>query len=228
MNRIKQWIAIWHLKKFLKANKTGWVITQRGNEYSIEPIKRNELGGYDTIGTDEVVEDNAGLMHNLMGVPLGLRVDDQRPIVDVLSAQVGKEVAHKLPDGGEIKQGEQFTIEQLQDMLMVGKFRTDNGLIHYVNPFVHIDGSKVVDLRHVAKLFVHDSDPDAPRKAAANAIEAERAVADDRFSEVVKYGMLLGAVLIGFGLASYSGGGGAGGSSSIDLGVGMISLWGGL
>jgi len=90
MNRIKQWIAIWHLKKFLKSNKTGWVITQRGNEYSIEPIKRNELGGYDTIGTDEVVEDNAGLMHNLMGVPLGLRVDDQRPIVDVLSAQVAK------------------------------------------------------------------------------------------------------------------------------------------
>jgi hypothetical protein len=74
---------------------------------------------------------------------------------------------------------------------------------------------------------MHDSDPDAPRKAAANAIEAERAVANDKYSEIMKYGMLLGAVLIGFSLASYSGGSG-GGNTSIDLGVGMITLWGGL
>jgi hypothetical protein len=227
MNRIKQILALWHLKRFLKANKTGWVITQRGNEYSIEPIKRDETGAYETIGTEETVEDNAGLMHNLHGVPLGLRVDDQRPIVDVLAAQVGKEVAHKLPDGGEIKEGEQFTIQQLEDMLLVGKFRTDAGLIHYLNPFVTVDGDSIVDLRHVAKLFQHDSDPDAPRKAAANAIEAERAVSQSKYGEIMKYGMLLGAVLIGFGLASYSGGGG-GGNSSIDLGVGMISLWAGL
>ena len=227
MNRIKQIVALWHLKRFLKANKTGWVITQRGNEYSIEPIKRDEAGTYETIGTEETVEDNAGLMHNLHGVPLGLRVDDQRPIVDVLAAQVGKEVAHKLPDGGEIKEGEQFTIQQLEDMLLVGKFRTDAGLIHYLNPFVTVDGDSIVDLRHVAKLFQHDSDPDAPRKAAANAIEAERAVSQSKYGEIMKYGMLLGAVLIGFGLASYSGGGG-GGNSSIDLGVGMISMWGGL
>lgn len=228
MNRIKQLLALWHLKRFLRSNKKGWVLTQRGNEYTVEPLKRDKSGMYQAIGTDEYIEDNAGMMHNLYGIPLGLRVDDQRPVTDVVTAQVGKEVANKLPDGGMITEGQTFTVEELEDMLLVGKFQTQAGTVHYVNPFVHVEPDNIVDLRHVAKLFQHDSDPDAPAKVAANAIEAERAVSQSNYSDVVKYGVLLGAVILGFGLANYSGGGGGGGGGSIDLGVGMISFYLGL
>ena len=77
MNRIQRWMADRRLRKALRSNRHGWVLTQRGNEYDIEPIQREEdTGMYLTADSDEYIEDHAGMMHTLEGVPFGLRRDD--------------------------------------------------------------------------------------------------------------------------------------------------------
>ena len=221
MNRIQRWMADRRLRKALRSNRHGWVLTQRGNEYDIEPIEREEdTGMYVTADSDEYIEDNAGMMHTLEGVPFGLRRDDSRPIVDVVAAQVAEGAASKLPDGGTIAEDDRFTIEEISERLLVGKFR--NGLgetIHYLNPFVHVDSGHVVDLRNIGKLFLHDSNPDAPRKAAENALEAERALNDGfQWGELGRYAMFVVMLVLGYGFGAQSSGAG------ISLGI-MIMPW---
>jgi len=148
-------------------------------------------------------------MHTLNGVPFGLRRDDSRPIVDVISAQIAEGAATKLPDGGTIRADDELSIGEIQDRLLVGKFRNGEGqIIHYVNPFVQAENS-VVDLRNIAKLFVHDSNPDAPRKAAENALEAERALDDGyNLGEIAQYGMFIALLVLGYGFGAQSSGAG--------------------
>jgi hypothetical protein len=221
MNRIKRWWAERHIRKGLRSNANGWVLTQRGKEYDIEPITREEdTGMYVTEDTDEYIEDNAGMMHTCHGVPFGLRRDDSRPIVDVVAAQVADGAARKLPDGGTINETDQFTIEEISKRLLVGKFRNGRGeTIHYLNPFVHVDPDELVDLRNIGKLFLHDSNPDAPRKAAENALEAERALDDGiQWGELGRYAMFIVMLVLGYGFGSQSSG------SGISIGL-MLMPW---
>jgi len=221
MNRLTRWWADRRIRRALRSNGEGWVLTQRGNEYRIEPITREEdTGMYKTEDSDDYIEDNAGMMHTLMGVPFGLRRDDSRPVVDVVAAQVGEGAASKLPDGGTISAEDTFTIEEISERLLVGKFRNDHGeVIHYLNPFVHIDSDELVDLRNIGKLFLHDSNPDAPRKAAENALEAERAL-DDGYdlSQIVQFGMMVVFLVLGYGFGSQTSG------SGISIGL-MLLPW---
>jgi len=210
MNRIKEWWAKRSIRRGLQANKDGWVLTQAGNNYEMEPITREEdTDMYRTLGSEQYIEDNSGMMHTLDGVPFGLRRDDSRPIVDVISAQIAEGAASKLPDGGTIRADDELSIGEIQDRLLVGKFRNGEGqVIHYVNPFVEADNS-VVDLRNIAKLFVHDSNPDAPRKAAENALEAERALDDGyNLGELARYGMFIAVLVLGYGFGAQSSGAG--------------------
>jgi len=221
MNRIKRWWTDRHLRKALRANAEGWVLTQRGNEYQIEPITREQdTGMYKTVDSEEYIEDHSGMMHTLKGVPFGLRRDDSRPVVDVVAAQVAQGAAAKLPDGGTITADDTFTIEEISERLLVGKFRNDHGeVIHYLNPFVHVDTDELVDLRNIGKLFLHDSNPDAPRKAAENALEAERALDEGyNLSEIARYGMMIALLVLGYGFGSQSSG------SGISIGL-MLMPW---
>jgi len=211
MNRIYKWWNDRRLRKFLNANEDGWVLTQKGNRYSMDRIIREEdTGMYKTAESEEYIEDNAGMMHTIGGVPFGLRRDDSRPIVDIASAEIANEAANKLPDGGAIKPDDTFTIEEISERLMVGKFRNGRGEeIHYLNPFVEVDSDKIVDLRNIGKLFHHDANPDAPRKAAENALEAERALDEGvDLGELGKYGMFVLMLVLGYGFGSQTSGGG--------------------
>jgi len=92
-------------------------------------------------------------------------------------------------------------------------------VIHYLNPFVHVDANELVDLRNIGKLFLHDSNPDAPRKAAENALEAERALEDGYdLSQVVQYGMMVVMLVLGYGFGSQTSG------SGINIGL-MLLPW---
>jgi len=93
-------------------------------------------------------------------------------------------------------------------LTQAGNRNGEGQIIHYVNPFVEAENS-VVDLRNIAKLFVHDSNPDAPRKAAENALEAERAL-DDSYDlgQIAQYGMFIALLVLGYGFGAQSSGAG--------------------
>ncbi len=38
---LKQRLAGWAFKKLLRSNGDGWVLTQRGNQYTIDPLDRD-------------------------------------------------------------------------------------------------------------------------------------------------------------------------------------------
>jgi len=231
------------LRKILQSNRAGWVLTQRGTTYELDPVERDSDANCYKIGDGddtEYVEDTAGMMHSLEGVPLGLRLEGERPIVDVETVEsiVGQET--KVMDGGEIEPVDgdewpadpdpdphdlaEFDTDELEDHFIIGKKTGKRRKILYVNPFTLRERiPDLVDLREAPKALQHDTDPDTPRKAAANAVEAERATLSD-WGEVWDFAKYAGAFLLG-GIATYmgttaSGGGGGGGvTESVDVGL---------
>jgi hypothetical protein len=58
------------------------------------------------------------------------------------------------------------------------------------------------------RLFRHGADPNTPKKAATNAIEAERAKSARDLGELLEWGKIAGSFLLGAIVAEYFGGGG--------------------
>ena len=224
MFNIKQKLAGWAFKKLLRSNGDGWVLTQRGNQYTIDPVERDaETDAYIT-NDGEYLEDHIGRMKILHGVPFGLRLEQFRQVTDVEDAAVASAADDKVTDGGQLDVNEPITIAQIIERLKVGELFTNNGRIVIVNPFHRLsDQPDIVDLRPTMRLFRHGADPNTPQKAATNAVEAERAKQPRDLTGLAQMGSVFGAFLLGAIVVEYFGGGGGGGGS-IDIGL-MILPW---
>jgi hypothetical protein len=227
IQKYKRWKAYRHLKKFLNSNKEGWLLTQRGNRYTLDPVTRDADSDAFTVefdGETEYVEDNVGMMHYLGGVPFGLRNENARPIVDATSAAVAQTETGKINDEHQLSVDDSLTLSQIIDRLTVGTVYTENGSVMIVNPFHALeDEPDIVDLRSVMRLFRHDADPKTPIKAAKNAIKAERAVSGFDWSNAAQIGGMLGAFLLGAIATEFIAGSAGGGMPEVNLGL-MILL----
>lgn len=221
------------LRQVLRSNKTGWLLTQRGTRYTLDPVTRDEDAGVYRVGSEddaEYAEDSAGLMHTLEGVPLGLRLERQRSIVDVDMAESAHAAAEKRADGGLLAADDpkEKTLAEVEDDLIVGKVRGDQRDQLYINPFAARDMiPDVLDLRNAAKLMRHDSDPNTPRKTAKNATEAERAFeswGDLKEMGKVAMGFVLGMVATYAGTTAGGGGGGGNPADAVNIGLSIVPV----
>jgi len=213
MNKIHDWM----LDRVLKSNKDdGWLIVQRGNNYSLEPADYDSDADAFVVehdGDEQYYEDTAGMMHTMRGVPVGLATDEARPIVDVETAKTATEAEQKMTDGGLLSADEMLSIDEIINRLKVGTVNTSYGTAHIINPFHRLeDEPDIVDLRESVRLYPRESMPDTPRKAADNAVEAERATQGLSMGKVGDWvqivgSFLMGAITVEF-IAGSSGGGG--------------------
>lgn len=236
------WLRDGLLRKILQSNREGWIMTQRGTTYDLDPVERDSDANCYKIGSGddvEYVEDTAGMMHSLEGVPLGLRLEGERPIVDIESAESAVAHDQKVMDGGEIEPVSKedavspepsvddlsgFDMDDLEERFIIGKKKGRNRKILYCNPYVLREKvPDIVDLRDTPKTLTHDTDPDTPRKAAANAVEAERATLSDwgdvwDFAKIAS-AFMTGAIATYIGTTATGGGGGGGAAPSVDVGL---------
>jgi len=213
MNKIHSWM----LDRVLSSNKEdGWLIVQRGNSYSLEPADYDSDADAFVVehnGDEQYYEDTAGLMHTMRGVPVGLATDEARPIVDTDTASTATTAEQKMTDGGLLSAETTLTVDEIVNRLKVGSVNTQYGQAHIINPFHALeDEPDVVDLRESVRLFPQESSPDTPRKAADNAVEAERATQGLSMGKVGDWvqivgSFIMGAITVEF-IAGSSGGGG--------------------
>lgn len=232
------------LRQILRSNKTGWVLTQRGTRYTLDPLDRDEDANCYKIekrDKEEYAEDTAGMMHTLEGVPLGLRLEGERPMVDVETAESAAAQEKKILDGGKIEEFddderpddpetdvmdlEEMDVEEVEEHFIVGEKIGSKRKLLYINPFcLREQIPDIVDLRAAPKALKHDTDPDTPRKAAKNAVEAERSFSS--WSDLKEFGKVTVAFVLGM-IATYAGttvtggggGGGGGGAEAVDVGL---------
>jgi|APHM01.1.fsa_nt_gi hypothetical protein len=213
----------------LKSNKDGWVLTQRGNKYSLDQLSQDAESEKlkivnDETETEEVIEDRLGKMHNFAGVPLGLRNETHRPVVDVESAETAQAAGEMVTDGGEVHADQMLSIADMQNHLLIGSMTTASGnMIRYINPFIDRAEHDIVDLRDTMSLFRHAADPQTPVKAAKNAVEAERAVSGFDLGQYAQIAGLFGAFLLGAITVEFIAGADSG-SGGIDVGLQIASV----
>jgi hypothetical protein len=214
----------WALDFVLSASKAdGWLLVQRGNKFELEPAEYDsDADAYvitDGEGEDQFYEDTAGMMHTFRGVPLGLATDEARPIVDIENAKTATTAAHKMADGGVIPADQTLTVEQVRNRLKVGTINTSYGAAHIINPFHRAaDEPDIVDLRESVRLFPNESSPDTPRKAADNAVEAERATGGLDVGNLTDWIQIVGSFLMGAIVTEYIAGSSSGGGG-VDIPV---------
>ena len=221
------------LRQILRGNKDGWVFVQRGKTYALEPLERDDdtdawTTKHDDEEETEWLTDPADKLHTWHGVPIGLALEGQRPMVDVETTAAAEGAAQKTTDGGQLQATEQFSLEELQEQLVVGDLTLQqegagSTVVRYINPFTDLPREQFVDLRPITKLLRYDAGSDIPRKAAKNATEAEQAL-DGGTSDLWEFGKAAGYIMIG-AICTYIGvtGGGGGGGTSVGL---MIAAMG--
>jgi len=215
----------WLRRKWIRSNKDGWILLQRGNRYGIVPVDREDGMAVIEVDGDRQYLEGEDRMLNLDGVPFGLALEGPRDIVDVEAAAASTEVADMTDIGGANMAKDSFTLEEVADRIKVGELATDGGKVTYLNPYIDLDPKRIVDLRHITKLFAHSGTSDTPRKAAKNAIEAERSIQGRDFGQLVQYGTIVGAFLLGAITVEYIAGSGGGGGGSINLGMMIVYPW---
>jgi hypothetical protein len=209
-----------------RRNKDGWILMQRANRYELEAIEfDSDADAYRIKESDEYLEDNVGMMHTLFGVPFGLASDQGRPVVDIDAAQTASGIDHKITDGGTIDLEQRMSIQDIMDHFKIGTVQTSQGPAHIVNPFhaTH-DEEEIVDIRPTARLFGTASDPDTPRKAAKNAIEAERATQGMDLGQLGYWVQIVGSFLMGAIVTEYIAGSSGGGGIDVPLQVGSLAI----
>lgn len=215
------------MSRILKSNKDGWVLEQAGNRLNLLPLNREEDAGIYTVDGQEGkrYKEDVGLMTTWHGVPVGLSLEESRPMVDVEAATAAERASEKLADGGELSENSRLEVQDLIDRVKIGEQHGRDRSIIYCNPFIALkEAPDLVDLRHVSKLLRFEAQPDAPRKSAKNAKEAERAF--DSYAGAKKTIGLLGAAMVG-GILTYigttSGGGGGGGGGGVNVPISLAT-----
>lgn len=211
------------LKRILRSSRDGWALVQSGSRYLLKPIEReNGLAKVEIDGEKETFEFG-DRMHKLLDVPLGLALESQLVGADVETAVVADSVPVN-PNGENLDLNQSLTIDEMMERLKIGEIATEAGRFVFINPFVNVDTSHIVDLRPITKLLRYDGSSDMPRKAAKNAIEAERNLEGADWGEAVTYGAILAAFLLGAISSTYIGGGGGGGGGGINIGLMIQAL----
>lgn len=200
----------------------GWLLVQRGNKYTLEEATYDsDADAYRTGGGDEdelFFEDQAGRMHTFRGVPFGICNDEFRPILDADTAKTATAVDEKVTDGGKLAPQSSIKVSDVMKRMRVGTVSTQDGVAHIVNPYHHTDDEPdIVDMRPTASLLRHDSSPDAPRKAAKNAIEAERATDGLNVGNLTDWVQIVGSFLMGAIVTEYIAGSSGGGGVEVPL-----------
>jgi hypothetical protein len=223
--------ATWLLSYAFNKSEEGWLLVQSGNEYELEPVDYDPSADAYVIerGDDEdkeYYEDNLGMMHSLFGVPIGLVTDEQRPIVDADSARKAAAADQKVTDGGMLDPQETMPVQDVMNRMKVGTVQTQSGIAHLVNPWHHKDDEPdIVDIRPTMRLFRHDARPDTPRKAAKNAVEAERATDGLNVGKLTDWVQIVGSFLMGAIVTEYiAGSSGGGGGVEIPVTLGFDAL----
>jgi hypothetical protein len=217
------------LRRILRSNQDGWALIQTGNRYKLKPLEYDEdQDGFWYEGDEEeaLLEDPADKMWSLQGVPVGLALAGNRPMVDAEAVTAAEAGADKVTDGGEIvSEDETFTLQQIQERLQIGHVRGKTRDIIYANPFAERDTDQIVDLRRITKLMANEEEPDAPRKAAKNEAEAERSFSNygglKKNLGRIAY-LMIGGILTYIGTTS-GGGGGGGGGGGVNVPISLVS-----
>ena len=216
------WMRPRILRKILNSNAEGWLIIQRGQRYTIQPAEHADGGLTVEIGEETHHYERPEMMHDLMGVPVGLALAGPSSLVDV-EAAAGMEHLEHQEDIPTLTEDEELSVAEIREDFQVGELETDQGLVSIINPFTDVGGS-IVDLRDVVKGLRHGGTSDLPRKAAENARLAERANSGVNLGSALQIGSLFAAFILGGIMVEYIAGG-SGGSSVVD-GVGlMIMPW---
>jgi hypothetical protein len=230
MGRITDWRINRRKKKLASISNDGWLWVQRGNQYELEQLHRDSDADAYYVerddGTKEFYEDNIGMMHTWQGVPFGIATDRSRVIADAETAQIAATVDQKEESNELVNEDSVFRLGDIMEHLTVGQIAAQGGQkAIIVNPFHRKDDEPdIVDVRPVTKLMRRAARPDTPRKAAKNAIEAERATKGLGIGGAMDYIALISAFLVGAITVEYIAGGGGGG---IDVGgIGLMILFG--
>jgi hypothetical protein len=207
------------IKWVLKSNQDGWVLVQDGQQYRLEPLEEADQSDvYQLDDGETMIEDRLDMMHLFGTVPLGLRLESRRPVVDIQSASAAAGEEKKLADGGELTTESTLSVKEIENRLKVGSVRTQQGVADIINPFhLREDEPDIVDLRPTVRLFENAADPETPVRAAKNAVEAERAVQGMDWGNAAQIGGMITAFLMGAITVEYIAGGSSGGGVNVGL-----------
>jgi len=230
MGRIRQW-RINRLKdKLANISNDGWLWVQRGNQYELEELHRDSDADAYYIETDddtrEYYEDNLGMMHSFRGAPFGIATDRARVITDGETAQIATTMDEKEENNELVTEDSVFRLGDIMQHLTVGQIQAPGGgKAIIVNPFHRqADEPDIVDVRPITKLMRRASRPDTPRKAAKNAIEAERATQGIGIGGAMDYIALISAFLMGAIVVEFIAGSGSGGVDVGGIGLMILTL----
>jgi len=228
IDRVRNWFRDRRLRKFLGSTTHGWLLFQKGREYELKELGYDEaLDCYfiqDEDGEDLYFEDELGRMGSLEGVPLGLASSQGRPIVDVQDAEHATAFDEKSTDKKPLKDDEVVTVKQMRESLQVARLELDHTNVEVINPFIDKEReTDIVDLRPTFQLFRRSARPDTPRKAAKNAIAAERAKSGPDLGQIGYITTIFSAFFLGAIVTEFIAGGSSGGGVALPV---MLEVWG--
>jgi len=210
LSGLKWWWNSRRFNKFLNYAEHGWLLVQRGRNYTLYPLERDIDADSYYIETEEgreYYEDNLGMMRSLNGHPFGIATDRGRPIVDAETARTAAGMDAKDDEERRLKPDSLLKVEDIMKHMTVGELhpKESERSIAIINPFQTIyDEPEIVDVRPVARLFRRSARPDTPRKAAKNAVEAERASQGLDLGTIGQTALILTSAFVG-GLLTYIG-----------------------
>jgi hypothetical protein len=228
IDRIRRWLNDRRLRKFLSSTTHGWLLFQKGREYELKELGYDEaLDCYfiqDEDGEELYFEDELGRMGSLEGVPIGLASSQGRPIVDVQDAEHATAFDEKSTDKKPLQDEDVVTVKQMRDSLQVARLELDHAYVEVINPFIDKERqTDIVDLRPTFQLFRRSARPDTPRKAAKNAIEAERAKSGPDLGQIGYITTIFSAFFLGAIVTEFIAGGSSGGGVALPV---MLEVWG--
>jgi len=230
MGRIREW-RINRLKdKLANVSNDGWLWVQLLELVLVAPLHRDSDADAYYIETDdetrEYYEDNLGMMHSFRGAPFGIATDRARVITDGETAQIATTITEKDQNNELVTEDSVFRLGDIMKHLTVGQIQAPGGgKAIIVNPFHRqADEPDIVDVRPITKLMRRASRPDTPRKAAKNAIEAERATQGIDLSQLSQIGTIFGAFLLGAITVEFIAGSGSGGVDVGGIGLMILTL----
>jgi len=120
---LKRRLAQRRLQKFLSFASHGWLLVQRGRNYKLYPMERdNDADSYivETEDGKEYYEDNLGMMRTLNGHPFGIATERGRPIVDAETAETAVAMDEKDDESKRLSPDSVVKIEDVMNHMTVG------------------------------------------------------------------------------------------------------------
>ena len=229
IDSVRNWFRDRRLRKFLGSTTHGWLLFQKGREYELKELGYDEaLDCYyiqDEDGEDLYFEDELGRMGSLEGVPLGLASSQGRPILNAEDAEHATAFDEKSTDKKPLEDDQVVSVGEMRDSLQVARIERNGATdVEVINPFFDKEReTDIVDLRPTFQLFRRSARPDTPRKAAKNAIEAERAKSGPDLGQIGYITTIFSAFFLGAIVTEFIAGGSSGGGVALPV---MLEVWG--